>query len=77
MPKSYTFRQLQKKLAKHDQRFEFWANRGKGSHVVVYHPDIHGRAASIPIPVHGRKAVISVGIISALVRRFNLPKGVL
>ena len=49
MPKTYTFRTLEKALRKHDKRFEFYKKRGKGSERIIYHPDINGRPESYPV----------------------------
>lgn len=44
MAKAYSFRELIRKLRKHDSRFEVYVNRGKGSERMLYHPDINGRS---------------------------------
>ncbi len=59
-------------LRAHDPRFEIYSNRGKGSHRMIYHPDVNGRAASIPMPFHKGKDV-KPGILRSIIRRFNLP----
>jgi len=77
MPKVYTYRELVKKLRKYDKQFEVYSSRGKGSERVLYHPNINGRPESYPIKCHGEGTEIRAGHISAIKRRFNLPKGVL
>ena len=47
MPKTYTFRTLEKSLRKHDKRFEFYKKRGRGSEQIIYHPDINGRPEAL------------------------------
>jgi hypothetical protein len=64
-------------LKKHDNRFEFLARRGKGSERMLYHPNVNGRAESFPIKCHGENTEISKGVISDLIRRFNLPADLL
>ena len=76
MPKTYTYRELEKVLRNHDRRFEFYMNRGKGSERMIYHPDIDGRSESYPVKHHGRNTEIKAGTLAAIKRRFNL-KGVL
>ena len=39
---------------------------------MIYHPDIDGRPASMPIPFHRGKD-LKPGILQALIRRFDLP----
>ena len=46
MAKTYSYRELIKKLRKHDPRFEEHVNRGKGSERMLYHPDVDGRPES-------------------------------
>ncbi|HXO20636.1 MAG TPA: type II toxin-antitoxin system HicA family toxin [Thermoanaerobaculia bacterium] len=77
MPKPRKYRDLVKILRRHDSRFEFWVNRGKGSERIIYHPDVHGRPESFPIKCHGESTEISKGVLSALIRRFSLPKDLL
>jgi len=75
--KSYTYRTLVKTLTKHDKKFEFHKNRGKGSERMIFHPDVNGRPESYPIKCHGDNTDIGRGHISAIARRFSLPKGTL
>lgn len=77
MPKPYSYRDLEKALRKHDARFEFWINRGKGSERMIYHPDIDGRPESHPVKCHSEGTELRKGVISSIIRRFKLPKGVL
>lgn len=77
MPKPYSFRKLRKALRKYDARFEFPLDRGKGSERIIYHPDIEGRPESLPVKCHGEGTELRKGVISAVIRRFKLPKGTL
>ena len=61
----------------HDARFEFLEQRGKGSERIIFHPDIDGRAESIPVKCHGDNTELRKGVISDVIRRFKLPPGVL
>jgi len=54
-----------------------YEQRGKGSHRMIYHPDILGRPVSFPIICHGEGQEISKYIIGDLIRAFNLPDGIL
>lgn len=73
MPKVLKVRELIKKLRDYDERFEFWTRRGKGSELMIYHPDINGRTASFPIKCHGKGDEVDKGYYPGLVRRFKLP----
>ncbi len=75
MPKAYHVDQVIKKLLKYDSRFEVYAKKGKGSHRMIYHPNINGEEKSYPIKYHGKKTNVSKGTLSALKRRFDLPQG--
>ncbi len=77
MPRTLTFRQVRKRLTKHDRRFEFWERRGKGSHRIIYHPDIDGRPVSFPVKCHGEGTELRRGVLVAITRRFKLPRSVL
>jgi predicted RNA binding protein YcfA (HicA-like mRNA interferase family) len=43
---------------------------------MIAHPDVGGRRASFPLPYHKGKD-LKKGILSALIRRFELPKDLL
>jgi hypothetical protein len=77
MPKPYSYRKLTKVLKAHDARFAFWENRGKGSERVIFHPDVEGRSESFPVKCHGEGTELRKGVVSAIIRRFKLPDGVL
>jgi hypothetical protein len=77
MPKPYKFRVLLRKLRKHDPRFQVFTNRAKGSERMLYHPDIQGRPESFPLKCHSENQELRKGVVSAIIRRFRLPKGVL
>ena len=77
MPRPYKYRDLIKRLKKHDQRFEVFVNRAKGSERMLYHPDIAGRPESFPLKCHSESQELRKGVISAIIRRFRLPKGLL
>lgn len=61
------------RLKKSDGRFEVFVSRGRGSHRMVFHPDIGGFKKSYPLPYHGDKTEIRPGMLSDLVRTFDLP----
>lgn len=75
MPRPQKYREVIKKLRTRDEKFEILANRGKGSERIIFHPDINGRPESFPIKCHGEGTEIRVGILTALIRRFDLPRG--
>ena len=77
MAKPYKFRELVRALKRYDPKFEFWETRGKGSERIVYHPDINGRPESFPVKCHGENTELRKGVISAIIRRFNLPRDLL
>ena len=77
MPKPHKYRELVRILKDFDARFQFIARRGKGSHRMVYHPSIDGRAESFPLKCHGENTELSKGVIGDLVRRFKLPSDLL
>jgi predicted RNA binding protein YcfA (HicA-like mRNA interferase family) len=67
--------ELQRILRDHDVRFQVYVNRGKGSHYMLYHPAINGRAVSVPVPHHGGRD-IPPGILRQIIRRFDLPRNI-
>jgi hypothetical protein len=77
MPKPYKFRELVRVLKAHDSRFEIWQDRGKGSERVIFHPDVNGRPESMPVKCHGENTELRKGVISGVLRRFNLPRDLL
>ena len=70
------YNRLRRILRKHDARFEFLKNRGKGSHLLIYHPDIGGRAVSLPIPRHRANPEVDPGYIRDIIRHFSLPEDI-
>ena len=62
-----------KVLRGYDKRFEVYEERGKGSHRMIYHPDILGRPVSFPVVCHGEGDEIHKKRIQEIVRAFNLP----
>lgn len=77
MARPYKFRELVKALRKYDPRFEVWENRGKGSERIIYHPDVNGRPESHPVKHHGANTELRKGVISSIIRRFDLPRDLL
>lgn len=77
MAKPYKFRELVKALKKYDRRFEVFVNRGKGSERIIYHPDVNGRPESHPVKCHGQNTELRKGVVSSIIRRFDLPKDLL
>jgi len=72
--KRYKYREVIKKLKKHDRRFEEYVKDGKGSHRTIYHPDINGEPKSYPLKCHGENTELSYGYLDGMIRRFNLPE---
>ena len=77
MPKPIKFRTLIKILRKHDPRFQVLSNRAKGSERMLYHPDVQGRPESFPLKCHNENQELRKGMVSAIIRRFRLPRGLL
>lgn len=74
MGKPHKYRDIVRILLDYDSRFEIWQNRGKGSERIIYHPDVNGRPESFPVKCHGEGTELRKGVISAIIRRFNLPR---
>jgi len=72
--KSPSFREVERLLRKHDKRFEFWSNKGKGGHRMISHPDIAGKKRSCPIPFHGATRPVSRAVLKSIARAFDLTK---
>lgn len=70
------YREVKKILFSHDKRFRIDTRRGKGSHHILYHPDIGGRQQQLPLPHHGNKTIIKIGILKDIIRIFDLPKNI-
>lgn len=75
--KQYKFRELVKKLRKYDKRFVVFTEKGKGSHRMLYHPDILGRPVSFPLICHAEGDEVKVYYIVDIIRAFKLPDGTL
>lgn len=69
------YRQLLKRLREFDPRFNVHTRRGKGSHRMLYHPDIDGVERHYPLPYHGGKTPIFPGYQKDIIRIFGLPEG--
>lgn len=67
------YRDLIRILKKHDARFVVHTRRGKGSHRMIYHPNIGGRAESFPVKYHGDDTELGPGYLRDIIRRFSLP----
>ncbi len=72
MPKPQKAEDVFRILRDHDSRLQIYVNCGKGSHRMIYHPDIAGRAVSMPLTYHKGRDV-QKGLLKAVIRRFNLP----
>ena len=72
MAKTYSYRELVRKLRKHDPRFKVYENRAKGSERMIYHPDVNGRPESYPLKCHGEGDEVRKGHLAAIRRRFRL-----
>jgi hypothetical protein len=75
--KPYKFSKLISILKKYDDRFVVFPRKGKGSHQMLYHPDINGRAVSFPLVVHGKNPEIGKYYIGDLKRTSELPDDLL
>ena len=73
MPRPLSINEAFRKLLAHDNRFQVLARRGKGSEVIFFHPNINGRSESIPV-THHKGRDLRIGMLLAILRRFNLPK---
>jgi 20S proteasome alpha/beta subunit len=73
LPKPKRYSEVIRRLRKHDKQFAVADRRGKGSERMIYHPDIGGSSASYPVTCHGMGTEIGVGMLKAIIRRFNLP----
>ena len=74
MPKKpIKFRELCKKLKKYGVE-KFPSKRGKGSEVLFLLPDPPGskQGPQYPVKHHGDGTEISIGVITALLRRFDI-----
>ena len=76
MPKPHKADDVIRILRDYDPRFCCFEHRGKGSHRMIFHPDIEGQKRSFPIPYHKWRD-LQKGILKALIRRFNLPPDLL
>ncbi len=74
MPRILKFREFIKILKKYDPRFEVLSDRGKGSHRMLYHPDVNGRAESFPVVYHGANKDLKPYVVKDVIERFRLPK---
>ena len=73
MPRPKKPEEVVRLLRTHDARFQILERRGKGSHRMIFHPDVNGRPASMPLTWHkGRD--IGKGLLQAVIRRFGLPR---
>ena len=70
------YRHIVYKLQEHDNRFEIHDRRGKGSHRMVFHPDVEGCKRHYPLPYHGSKTTIAPGMQKDLIRIFRLPEDI-
>ena len=73
-PKTFTRRELAKRLQQHDACFRIDYSRGKGSHAIIFHSNINGEKRLYTLTGHGDGGVIRRGHLAAIVRRFELPK---
>jgi predicted RNA binding protein YcfA (HicA-like mRNA interferase family) len=70
LPKPRKVDQALRELHKRDKRFEFYM--GKGSHRIIWHPDIQGQARSISIPYHKGRDILPC-YLKDIIKRFELP----
>ena len=64
-------------LKKYDKGFEFYRDRGKGSHCLISRPAAHGRKrGSYPMKCHGRNPEIPKRTLKNIRRHFDLPEDI-
>ena len=73
---AWEYRKVIKVLTFHDDRFQIDKRRGKGSHHILHHPDIGGQKRQLPLPHHGDKTAIKIGILKDIIRIFDLPQNI-
>ena len=67
------YREVVARLKEHDPRFEIQVRRGRGSHHMIFHPDVDGAKRHYPVPYHGAKTPVAPGMQKDIVRIFQLP----
>lgn len=77
MPSVYKYHELVSRLKRCGKRFVIYIEKGKGSHRMIYHPDIDGEETSYPIKCRGPGTEYDKKTIGRIIDRFKLPKGVL
>ena len=71
MPRKLEYREVIKRIRKCRPGVEIKVRRGKGSHRMVYDPDI---PAHFPLPHHGDdKRILNSGMLKDLIRHLELP----
>ena len=73
---STEYRAIVATLKKYDRRFQIYKQRGKGSHRMVFHPNVEGHRRHYPLPYHGPKTRIGPGYQKDLIRIFELPSDI-
>ncbi len=76
MARRKKYRDVIKILRQHDAQFQVLAKRGKGSEVILFHPDIAGRKQIFTLTHHSDNDELGVGMLKAVIRRFNLPNDI-
>lgn len=76
MPKPLKFREFEKRIADYDERFQWLTRRGKGSERMLVHPDVNGKKCSYPVTCHGGGTELRIGMLKAVIRRFDLPNDI-
>ena len=71
--RSREYADVVRRLRAYDRRFFIHVTRGKGSHRMIYHPDIDGRVIHSTIPYHGNKTEIPVRMLRNIIHVFQLP----
>lgn len=74
--KHQEYRLIVDRLRKYDSRFKIHTRRGKGSHRMVFHPDVEGNKRQYPLPYHHAKTPIAPGMQKDLIRVFQLPQDI-
>lgn len=72
MPRKLEYREVIRRVRKQRPSIQIKARRGKGSHRMLYDPDL---PAHFPLPHHGNdKRMIMPGMLKDLIRHLELPE---
>ena len=74
--KQHEYGYIADRLQEHDNLFEINARRGKGSHRMVFHPDVDGCSGIARFPIMAPKTTIAPVMQKDLIRIFRLPEDI-